>query len=191
MDVLYTESAKKLAEWKQILRDEDIPFQEVMEKGAAGIKTTPPGLKLIRERDGYENTITPQMRKEEEMNRKALPYLGVLMLIFIGLGFVICSDNNAEAEAAAMAEAAHDPRLARFEIGTPFFQQFTEYVKREAVRNPRTFEVEDYRMLTYIPDSMVLVLEFSAENDFGVRTDHSITVVTDNQGAISRVVSAQ
>jgi hypothetical protein len=51
--------------------------------------------------------------------------------------------------------------------------------------------VEDYRMLTYIPDSMVLVLEFSAENDFGVRTDHSITVVTDNQGAISRVVSAQ
>jgi hypothetical protein len=60
------------------------------------------------------------------------------------------------------------------------------------VRYPRTKNLEEYRVFTIEPDSVTVVYMYSAENAFGVRSDHSVTVVGDvRTGGIARVVSVQ
>jgi hypothetical protein len=79
----------------------------------------------------------------------------------------------------------------KFGIYSEWSIDYVAFLKNNYVKYPRTFKKEEVQIFPISVDSMSHVFVFSAENAFGVRSDHSITSVIDSSGNLMRVVSFQ
>lgn len=183
MNTLYTQSAATLKEWQALLDRQDIHHESGFEGDYMTLKTTARGIQLVREEYGLDATITDKIRSNIKINKVLVPLLGAVLLLF---GVMLCAGGDNDRE-----PTAEELRRERFDSSSDFGIQLTMRLRREYVRNPSTFELEDYRILTHNPDSVTVVVAFSSENDFGVRKTNSVTVTADNDITTTRVVSAQ
>lgn len=119
----------------------------------------------------------------------------VALALIVIVGVVVASEPSEPAPESVyeMNDQQYQTHLRRtYGYYTPWLTKYTENIKTNYVNNPRTFEVEEVRLLPIDRDSFTHVLLFSAENAFGVRKDHSITSVVGSQdGQVHRVVNIQ
>lgn len=184
MDILYTPDASTLEEWKDLLGRQNIPYETVIERGEAGIRTTALGMKMIRERYGMEATLSEQQRKNLKGNKKLFKYAGIPFLLVFGslLVFIFTAEPT--------PPSPEQLRRQEFDLGSHFAVRVQQQTK-ELLNYPRSYELEGWNVFLHDPDSVTIVHSYSAQNAFGMRKDHSTTVVADNEGNIARVVSAQ
>jgi hypothetical protein len=182
MHTLYTKDRIAHADWQQKLTASNTAFETGTEGEYLTIATTDEGAKMIRDKVGIHATMTDEARKKA--NKTALITFPIILGVCVLLFYAMCGGEPAEL-------SAEEQRRQRFDVTSDFAVTMTMMIKENYVRNPQTYQLEGYRALFHDPDSVTVVMEFSSENDFGVRKQNSLTYVSDNAGRDGRLLTVK
>jgi len=136
----------------------------------------------------------------EQVNKKPkMKPVHILVGLLVAFFLVVVSAGlymESQAGETAASEPMSQEQLTNHfhkEFGrwTSWETEYIKYLKKDMVKYPRTFEVEAVQIYPIDADSLVHVFKFSAENAFGVRTDHSVSTVVSKEGNILRTVNME
>ncbi|MEO0626649.1 MAG: hypothetical protein AAFY91_06650 [Bacteroidota bacterium] len=174
---LTAESQQQFDTWKSSLETQGFKF---VNEGYPNLKTTRKGAASLG--------VTPKRKWYY------WPVRVVLALVALVWLFGLIMDPGAVFENIESDEPEISWQDEQQEIfnGSDFRVKYRLWIKEHVVRNPSTYRMLDYTVINVEPDSAVIVSAFSAENDFGVRQERSITIVADMATkSIARVVSLE
>lgn len=139
--------------------------------------------------------IKPEMSKGKRVVFRILLGITAFVFVIFVIGMIFAVNAEVNKPVKTPDEMSREELTAyfheKFGAYSDWRFQYEDWIKRNYVKYPRTFEKEEIRIFPIEPDSLTYVFIFSAENAFGVRSDHSVTSVIDSSGKLMRVVSFQ
>ena len=188
MKNLIPQSADQLLEWKDELDAANYHYELEVVDGKNALKVTEEAHAFITE------IVEAKKQAEKKKAGKAGNIISGVFSFFCLLFIMNMCGAFGEDEPPIPSdpfEAMVQRRERDFGAKSDYRFNLAVDVHRRYLTNPSTAISTHYNLLIVEPDSMTIVMGFSGKNDFGVRKDHSITMVADSTGKIARVVSVQ
>jgi hypothetical protein len=137
----------------------------------------------------HEEATRPAMSKNKKrMLGCAWAFIGLVALIFaIGMASAFFSKPKPVEEMTVQQQKEHYKKVFG-PTSAWFHKELRPFVVHNYVTYPRTFKVEGFTVISIMNnDSLLVRLDFSAENAFKQRSDHSVTAVIGVDSTLQRV----